>query len=256
MLLIISKRIRMKVFVAYLQTFLSTVELHIHLSLLITAMLVHGYTPSHLTTSIIIPILKGYGVDKTLSCNYRAISLSSVVGKIIDLLILNRYSDKLVTSNNQFGFKPKCSTTICTMLVKETLNYYHTNGSDVYCVLLDATKAFDRVNFRKLLEKLIHIQLPIITIRLLLNLYTGLAACVLWNGAISNSFPLLNGVRQGGVLSPILFCIYLDGLILKLMEARIGCFIGHIFAGVFVYADDIAVICAHSPGYAKNVGHM
>jgi hypothetical protein len=220
----------------------ASVDLYIHLALLITAMLSHGHTPSQLSTSTIIPIPKGHNADKSLSCNYRAISLSSIVGKIIDLIIINRYSDKLVTSDNQFGFKPKSSTTVCTMLVKEAITYYHNNDNDVYCTLLDATKAFDRVNFSKPFDKLLHIKLPIVIVRLLFKMYTGLSACIFWNGVASSSFPVLNGVRQGGILSPILFCVYLDGLIARLTEAKIGCFIGHIYVGVFVYADDIAII--------------
>ena len=128
------------------------------------------------------------------------------------------------------------------MLVKETIMYYHANESDVYCTFLDATKAFDRVNYRKLFEKLLYLGLPAVIIKLLFNMYTGLSTCVLWNGVTSNVFPVANGVRQGGILSPILFCVYLDGLILKLIEARVGCFIGQVFAGVFVYADDITII--------------
>jgi hypothetical protein len=220
----------------------ASAELHVHIALLITAMLTHGYAPSQLTTSTIIPIPKGNNADKTSSGNYRAISLSSIIVKIVDLIILDRYSDKLITSDHQLGFKRKSSTTICTMLVKEAITYYHVNDSDVYCTFLDATKAFDRVNYRKLFDKLFQLGLPVVILRLLFIMYTGLSACVLWNGVASKYFPVANGVRQGGILSPILFCVYIDGLISRLNEAKIGCFMGKDFVGVFVYADDVTVI--------------
>ena len=51
-----------------------------------------------------------------------------------------------MTSELQFGFKAKSSTSQCTFVLKETLAYYVDNKSSVYCAFLDATKAFDRVN--------------------------------------------------------------------------------------------------------------
>ena len=53
---------------------------------------------------------------------------------------------------------------------------------------------------------------------------------------------MLNGEKQGGVFSPVLFCIYLDGLLCRLAESKIGCFIGNVFVGALAYADDIALL--------------
>ena len=51
-----------------------------------------------------------------------------------------------------------------------------------------------------------------------------------------------NDVKQGGVMSPILFCIYLDGLLNLLATTQIGCFIGRVFVGCLAYADDIVLL--------------
>jgi len=51
-----------------------------------------------------------------------------------------------MTSQYQFGCKRHHSTTMCTMILKETIYYNTTNKGYVFCTLLDATKAFDRVN--------------------------------------------------------------------------------------------------------------
>ena len=135
------------------------------------------------------------------------------------------------------------------MLVKETINYYYTNDSDVYSTLLDATKAFDRVNYRKLFDKFLKVGLSAI---IMAFVYTALFACVLWNGVTSQTFPISNGVRQGGVLSPILFCVYLDGLISRLTDAKSGWFIGQAFVGVLMHADDIAPI-AHTSSAMRTM---
>ena len=84
------------------------------------------------------------------STNYREIAISSVFSKVVDNIILNKYSDLLSTSKLQFGFKCGHSTNMCTMILKETVSYYIHNGSSVYCTFLDATKAFDRINYRQL----------------------------------------------------------------------------------------------------------
>ena len=59
-------------------------------------------------------------------------------------------------------------------------------------------------------------------------------------------FPISNGVRQGGVLSPILFTIYIDDLLDDLHKSGVGCFCDSLFTGAFGYADDV-VLLAPSP---------
>jgi len=74
-----------------------------------------------MVSSIVIPIPKGRN-GQSDSDNYRGISLSSIFGKILDLIVLSRYTSQLLTSDKQFGFKAKRSTNMCTMVVKEVVN--------------------------------------------------------------------------------------------------------------------------------------
>ena len=59
---------------------------------------------------------------------------------------------------------------------------------------------------------------------------------------IKTQFAVSNGVKQGAVQSPVLFCIYLDGLFTKLKKSGFGCYIGNIFSGALGYADDVTLI--------------
>jgi len=57
---------------------------------------------------------------------------------------------------------------------------------------------------------LINYSLEMLThfLRIMVNIYTGQLVKVLWNGVYSHNFPVINGVKQGGILSPVLFCLY------------------------------------------------
>jgi len=125
--------------------------------------------------------------------------------------------------------------------LKESLAYYVNNNSPVYCSFLDATKAFDRVNYSKLFRLLIRRNLPLLLVRIMLNFYISNFVRVSWCGYFSEYFLATNGVKQGGVLSPVLFCVYLDELLHALSEAKVGCYIGDTFVGALAYADDLVL---------------
>ena len=82
------------------------------------------------------------------------------------------------------------------MVLKEAIAYYVNNGNFVFCPLLDATKAFDRVEYVKMFKLLLNRKLPPVCIRLLVNMYTSQVTRVEWNGVRSDYFSVQNGVKQ------------------------------------------------------------
>ena len=99
-------------------------------------MLFHGVNPSVLLRSVIIPIPKNTKALLNDSKNYRGIALSSALIKIIDMPIIEKYRDILMSSSMQYAFKDQHSTVICTNVLKETVEYHYTKGSTVYTWML------------------------------------------------------------------------------------------------------------------------
>ena len=131
--------------------------------------------------------------------------------------------------------------------MQEVIEHYTSEGSDCHVLLLDASKAFDRIHFVKLFQLLIQRRMCPMAIQLLLQMYTNQRLNVQWNSCTSDSFPCRNGVKQGGVLSPLLFCIYVDELLCRLQGLDVGCRIGNSFAAAFGYADDLTILAPSIP---------
>ena len=212
------------------------------LSILFKQFLIHGHASSILMVSTLIPLIKDKLGDTCSSSNYRSIALSSLFLKIFDWILLLLFDDEMKIDELQFGFQRKTSTTMCTWLAVETIDYFLRNGSDVFTCVMDMSKAFDLVQHSTLFWKLIDKGISPIYIRLLLAMYCKQQANVRWNGKLSHAFPVKNGVKQGAVISPFLYCIYIDDLFKILRKKRNGCWVNSFFVGIVGYADDLLLI--------------
>ena len=219
-----------------------TERLNDMLSLLFTSMMVHSFTPEEMLVCTIAPIPKDPRKSLNNISNYRGIALSSAIGKLLDWILIKSNPEVFTSMDLQFAYKAKASTTQCTFVANETIHYYLNNGSNVHAVLLDATKAFDRVHFVKLFNELLQKGLCPLLCKFLAYQYSMQQCRVKWCTDISERFSVTNGVKQGGVLSPILFTIYMDVLLHRLKTSNVGCHVGHVFAGSFAYADDILLL--------------
>ena len=213
------------------------------LAILFTSVVRHGYMPQCLRDCVLTPIPKS-NKDISQSQNYRGIALAS-----------SKYSSFLCTSHLQFGFKPGSSTTLCTGVLKNVVARYIHRGSSVLGCFLDASKAFDLVNHGVLFRKLLDRGLPLSVIRFLSSWYNVQQVSVRWGQSLSDSFSVSNGVRQGSVLSPVLFSVYLDELLERLSNSGVGCHWGGSFIGALCYADDIVLLapCASALRHMLNI---
>ena len=223
----------------------------IMLSFLFTSILAHGYIPKNFMLSSLVPLVKNKSGDLRTKDNYRPIAMNSVLSKIFEIILFNRYSDIFSTSDYQFGFKKNLSTDMCVFMFKQVVEYYRNLSSSVYVCFLDASKAFDRVNHWVLLNKLFVCQVPLVVIRILKFWFTQQSFCVKWENATSDVFMVTNGLRQGGILSPILFNIYLDCLGLNLSASNFGCKFVDKTVNHLMYADDQTLLAPSAKGLQK-----
>jgi len=198
--------------------------------------------PSELTRVRIVPILKKKGLNISKIGNYRPIALATCLSKLLETIILHRIKKLLHTSDNQFGFKEKVGCETAVFSLKQAIEHYSSRQTPTYIVYLDATKAFDRVDHRLLIEKLKNRRVPSYIVNLVINWFDIQRFDVKWGKLCTQAFPVRQSVRQGGVLSAYLFAIYMDDLSCKLNDTSVGARINSTRINHLIYADDFCLI--------------
>ena len=107
---------------------------------------------------------------------------------------------------------------------------------------LDISKAFDRVSHSAFVNILLNRKVDKFIVCMLYDWFRSSVSCVRWQGYLSYWFPIKVGVRQGGILSPLFFNVYLDILYQRLKQSGVGCFLYGLFASCLLDADDILLI--------------
>jgi len=215
------------------------------LAKLFNAMVRLGHVPASFGQSYTVPLLKNasnaYGKSVTVN-DFRGISISPVISKVLEHCILDRYNGLFMTSDNQFGFKKASSCSHAIYVLRCVTDYYVQSGSTVNICAIDVSKAFDKMNHHGLFVKLMKRLIPINLLSLLEHWFSIGMTCVKWNNVWSGWFPLSCGIRQGGVLSPYLFAVYIDNLVSKTQSCGYGCYLGLKCVSILMYADDILLL--------------
>ena len=210
---------------------------------LINLMIAVEYVPAAFGKSVTIPVPKDTsGLTQRLSSNYRGVTISPIFSKIFEHCLLVKFDKYLWSDESQFGFKKKMGTNHAIYSLCKTINYFTDNDSNVNLCSIDLSKAFDKVNRFVLYDKLIKRKCPIQFINILESWLCKTNTVVKWQDCLSELMPLLCGLRQGSVLSPILFSVYINDLLVKIRNSNLGCHIKHIALNVFMYADDLLLL--------------
>ena len=203
--------------------------------------------PVSFKEGIIIPIYKGKGKDPLSSKSYRGITLTSVIAKSFEFLLLDRLLP-ILNDNNLPKLKEtayqrgiSCSDVSCQEVISKLIR----EGDSVYSCFYDLASAFDTVEYPILLDHLKNAGISGIAWRLIKDWYSNVQSSVRVGGFTSTPFQINRGVRQGSVLSPVLFLLVMDQLFLQLMSKSCGLSICGLYIGALSHADDIRTLCTN-----------
>lgn len=184
------------------------------------------------------------GKDPKERNNYRGITITALVGKIVEHVVLLLEAEQIEEANSdmQYGFTESRSPSMATLCVTEATAYARDNDLNMIVATLDAQKAFDMVNQVKLKLKLFRRNIQGKVWCVIDDMYSGCQERVKWKGMFSETYEVTRGVRQGGVLSTGLYKVYLDGLLEMLERLDMGCKIGTVNLCDPTCADDLALL--------------
>lgn len=209
------------------------------LTKLFNLMIRYSHVPDKFAHSYTVPLSKVHDTrTKAMTTDdFRGIAISSVLSKIFEYCIADRFSDFLVTSDNQFGFKRGLGCVHAIYTVRNIVDLFVKGGSTVNICALDLSKAFDKTNHHALFMKLMKRLVPAKLLFLFEDWFCKCQTCVKWGSCFSHFFRLNYGVRQGSVLSPLLFAIFIDDIVYA-----VNCNSLCRNISVVMYADDILLL--------------
>jgi hypothetical protein len=161
-----------------------------------------------------------------------------------------------IPNNYQFAYQADKSCALASFVLQETISHNVERGSKVYCCFLDSSKAFDSVWLDGLFYKLFQLGMNGKSWRILRNWYSKMHCYVSLNGQTSSVFPVLQGVRQGGVLSPWLFLCYNNDIPDVLQSADYGLSVQDINCSSVLVADDVTLLSLRIKGLQSLLAKM
>jgi hypothetical protein len=186
--------------------------------------------------------------------NYRGISLLDCIGKTFERVLHRRmmqYVDKFnLLDDNQNGFRPERSTEMHLLALEELLIG---GGTDLPVCFLDIRKAFPSVRRSSLLKALHNMGFKGAIWKVIQSMYEDNISFVECGAGKSVEYGVHNGIREGAILSPLLYIIFINELLMRIQKSQKGSHVGNVSAAALAFADDIALIGLPATRDSKGV---
>ena len=211
-----------------------------------------GIWPEDFTRAVMIPIPKK--VHAVECSDYRTISLITHASKILLKILTKRLESKagMIISGTQFGFRKGCGTREAIGVMRTLCERSLEHGNDIFICFVDFEKAFDRVDWVKMLQILKSIGVDWRDRRLIINLYMQQKSVVKVMQEYSQESDIGRGVRQGCCMSPLLFNLYAEAMMTDAMdEVEEGIKVGGKLLKDVRFADDQGMIAGTERGLQK-----
>ena len=219
-----------------------------------------GHFPSNWRTSTLTPLhKKGYHLDPN---NYRGIAINSCLSKVFLTILhkrLESFADKYkLIPDIQIGYRKGARTIDHILCLKNIINKYifQKQRKYLYVCFVDFKAAFDTVWRDALFYKLIHKGIGGNFIDIIRSMYQNVYYCVKLSHGITPSFESTVGVKQGCVLSPLLFNLFLSDLPDIFTHYCDPVCLGNRFVNCLMFADDLVIMSETPTGLQSALSKL
>ena len=205
-----------------------------------------GCVPLDWRSACIVPLYKGKG-DKFVCSNFRGISLLSVVGKLYGRVLIRRVREGTegVIREEQGGFQKGKGCVDQIFAVRQICEKFVEKGREVFWAFMDLEKAYDRIDRDGMWHMLSLYGVGGKLLKGVKSFYVDSRACVRVGSGVSDWFPVKVGLRQGCVMSPWLFNVYMDGVVREVSR-------GVLRRGVRMLNDEVGDWCINQLLFADD----
>ena len=201
-------------------------------------------TPNHFAKMLVTPIFKKG--DRENPANYRAISLLSIPGKVLNRILLQHIQAKTepISSDRQYGFRPNRGTTDAIFIVRQLTQKAKERNLNLHFHFIDFKSAFDTIWRSALWKMMKRVGVNKTVIDVIKDMYEKSQCAVNVDGKLTDWFEVTVGVRQGCLLSPTLFNLFLEFVMDELNDVQQTASFDEHFCIDVRYADDTTLIAA------------
>ena len=222
-----------------------------------------GRVPEDWRKACIVPIYKGKGCK--MECrNYRGISLLSIPGKIYGRIIIQRImrATEEMVGEEQCSFRKGRGCVDQIFTLRQMCEKICEKGKQLYLCFVDLEKAYDRVDREGVWDVLKIYGVGGRNLKAVKSFYEGCEACVRVDNSESDMFKVKVGLRQGCVMSPWLFNLYMEGVMREVNARVMGKGVRLEHSGYewrinsLIYADDTVLLAETEEGLRRMVGEF